>query len=228
MACEEYVFIPIKGDKKISGIVSIPDQFIREKKPAVILAHGAGNGMFHPLLIHMANVLAEAGYLCLRFNFLYRDEEKKTPDSEGVLEATWVKVYEYLKNHPRYKPSFIVAAGKSMGGRIASQVAADNFIQVRGLIFLGYPLHPPGKTDTLRDTHLYHIRVPMLFFAGSHDPFCNLDKLSEVLAKTDAVSTLDVIEGGDHSFKLPASSGVSDREVYARILGKALSWLKTV
>ena len=83
MACEEYVFIPLKGDKKISAIISIPDQFVREKKPAVILAHGAGNGMFHPLLIHMANVLAEAGYLCLRFNFLYRDEEKKTPDSEG-------------------------------------------------------------------------------------------------------------------------------------------------
>jgi hypothetical protein len=218
----------LKGDKKISGIISIPDQFVREKKPAVILAHGAGNGMFHPLLIHMANVLAEAGYLCMRFNFLYRDEERKSPDSEGVLEATWVKVCEYLRNHPLYKPSFIVAAGKSMGGRIASQVVADNLIRVRGLIFLGYPLHPLGKTDTLRDAHLYRIRVPMLFFAGSNDPFCNLDKLSEVLAKTDAVSTLEVIEGADHSFRLPASAGISDREINARILGKTLSWLKTV
>ena len=228
MACEEYVFIPLKGDKKISGIISIPDQFVREKKPAVILAHGAGNGMFHPLLIHMANVLAEAGYLCMRFNFLYRDEERKSPDSEGVLEATWVRVCEYLRNHPQYKPSFIVAAGKSMGGSIASQVVADNLIRVRGLIFLGYPLHPLGKTDTLRDAHLYRIRVPMLFFAGSNDPFCNLDKLSEVLAKTDAVSTLEVIEGADHSFRLPASAGISDREINARILGKTLSWLKTV
>lgn len=228
MTSEEYVFVPFKGDTKISGIVSVPDRFVREKSPGVILAHGTGNDMFHPLLSHMANVLAESGYLSMRFNFLYRDEDKKSPDSEGVLEATWVKAYEFLKNHPLYKPSSIIAAGKSLGGRIASQVTADNLIQVKGLIFLGYPLHAVGKTDSLRDSHLYRIRVPMLFFVGSDDPFCNLDKLSGVLARTDAFSTLDVIEGGDHSFNVPEFSGVSEKEVYAKILGKTLSWLKTV
>ncbi len=228
MASEEYVFVPFKGDTKISGIVTIPDRFVRGKSPGVILAHGSGNDMFHPLLSHMANVLAESGYLCMRFNFLYRDEDKKSPDSEGVLEATWVKAYEFLRNHPVYKPSSIITAGKSLGGRIASQVVADNLMQVRGLIFLGYPLHAPGKTDNLKDSHLYRIRVPMLFFVGTNDPFCNLEKISAVLAKTDAFSTLDVIERGDHSFKVPEYYEVSEKEVYARILGKTLSWLKSV
>ncbi len=228
MASEEYVFVPLKGDKKISGILSIPDKFVKDKSPAFILAHGSGNGMFHPLLTHMANVLADTGYLCLRFNFLFRDEERKSPDSDGVLEATWVKVYEFRKNHPVYKPSSIMVAGKSLGGRIVSQAVSENLIQAKGLIFLGYPLHAPGKTDNLKDTHLYHIRVPMLFFSGSKDPFCDLDKLSEVLAKTDAVSSLEVIEGADHSFGMPESLGITEKEVYARILGRTLSWLRSV
>jgi predicted alpha/beta-hydrolase family hydrolase len=181
MASEEYLFIPFKGDKKISGIISIPDRFVRDKSVAVILAHGSGNGMFHPLLVHMANVLADTGYLCMRFNFLFRDEDREKPDSEGVLEAAWVKVYEYLKAHPLYRPSGIIAAGKSLGGRIASQVVADNLMPVKGLIFLGYPLHAPGRTESLQDAHLYRIRVPMLFFAGSRDQFCSLGKLNEVL-----------------------------------------------
>jgi uncharacterized protein len=228
MVSEEYVFVPVKGGKKISGIVSVPDRFIRERKPGVILAHGSNNDMFHPLIAHMANVLAEAGYLSMRFNFLYRDEERKTPDSDGALEASWVQVYEFLKNHPLYKPSSIVAGGKSLGGRIASRIVSDNLIQAGGLIFLGYPLHPPGRSDEPRDSHLYRIRVPMLFFAGSNDPYCSIEKLSEVLAKMDALSTLEVIEGGDHSFKLPEPSEVSEKEIYARILGKTLSWLRSI
>ncbi len=228
MVAQEYVFVPVRKEKKVSGIISVPDNFEYGSSPAVILAHGSGNGMFHPLLTHMANVLAQAGFLCLRFNFLYRDEERKSPDGEGVLEATWVNVYQFLRDHPVYKPSSIIAAGKSLGGRIASQVVAEGYMDVRGLIFLGYPLHAPGQTDSLRDAHLYRIRTPMLFFAGSHDPFCNIDKLGGVLARIDAPCILEVIEDGDHSFKLPASSGILEQEVYAKILGKTLSWLKTV
>jgi len=228
MAAEEYVFVPTKGEKKISGIVSVPDGFIRGKKPGIILAHGADNDMFHPLLVHMADMLAEAGYLILRFNFLYRDEGRKVPDSNEVLTASWVRVYEFLRDHPLYKPSSIVAGGKSLGGRIASQAVSDNLVQAAGLIFLGYPLHPPGRPDELRDSHLYRIRVPMLFFAGSNDPYCSIDKLGEVLAKLDAPSTLELIEGGDHSFRPPEPSEASEKEVYARILGTTLSWLRSV
>ena len=228
MVSEEYVFIPAKGDKKISGIISVPEGFVREKKPGVILAHGSNNDMFHPLLAHMANVLAEAGYLCMRFNFLYRDEQRRTPDSDGALEVSWVYVYEFLKNHPLYKPASIVIGGKSLGGRIASGLVSNNLVQAAGLIFLGYPLHPAGRRDELRDAHLYRIRVPMLFFVGSNDPYCNVGRLSEVLARMDALSSFEVIDGGDHSFALPEPSEASEKEIYARILGKTLSWLRSI
>lgn len=228
MASEEYIFVPVKGEKKISAIVSVPDKFIRGKKPGIILAHGSDNDMFHPLLAHMANVLAEAGYLSLRFNFPYRDEGRKVPDSNGALEASWVQVYEFLKDHPVYKPSSIIVGGKSLGGRIASHAVANNLIQASGLIFLGYPLHPAGNRDELRDAHLYRIRVPMLFFAGTNDPYCSVEKLGEVLARMDALSSLDVIEGGDHSFRLPEPTEASEKEIYARILGKTLSWLRSI
>ncbi|HHO75468.1 MAG TPA: dienelactone hydrolase [Deltaproteobacteria bacterium] len=228
MVSEEYVFVPVMKDKKVSGIVSIPDDFEYGVSPAVIIAHGAGNGMFHPLLAHMANVLAATGYLCMRFNFLYRDEDRKSPDGDGVLEATWMHVHQFLRDHPIYKPSSIVAAGKSLGGRIAVQTAAEGYMDIRGIIFLGYPLHAPGRKQNLQDTHLYRLRVPMLFFAGSNDVFCDIEELQGVLAKIDAPCILEVIEGGDHSFKLSASSGISEKQVYAKILGSTLSWLKTV
>lgn len=228
MALEEYVFIPAKGGKTISGIVSVPFKFIPQRRPGFILAHGRENDLFHPLLAFMANGLADAGYLSLRFNFLYRDEGREWPESDGALEATWVQVYEFLKGHPLYKPSSIIIGGKSLGGRIAAHVAADNLVQAAGLIFLGYPLHPPGRTDDFRDSHLYRIKVPMLFFAGSRDPFCDVGKLGEVLEKVDAPTTLEVIEGGDHSFELPESSGMSEKEVYAQILGQTLSWVKSI
>ncbi len=228
MVSEEYVFVPVKKDKKVSGIISVPDSFEYGETPAVILAHGSGNGMFHPLLTHLANMLAGTGYLCMRFNFLYRDEDRKSPDGDGVLEATWMNVYQFLRDHPVYKPSYIVVGGKSLGGRIAAQTAAEGYMDANGLIFLGYPLHAPGKKQDLRDTHLYRLRTPMLFFAGSHDPFCDIDQLRGVLAKIDTPCILQVIEGGDHSFKLPAASETSEKQVYAKILGSTLSWLKTL
>jgi len=92
----------------------------------------------------------------------------------------------------------------------------------------GYPLHPPGKKDILRDAHLHRVTVPMLFFEGSHDPFCDIAILRDVLGRIDAPSTVEVIEGADHSFKMPASSGVTDEQVYATILGKTLSWLEKI
>lgn len=225
MVSDEYVFIPFKKKGKITGLISVPDGFQPGRNPGVILAHGAGNDMFNPLLSHMAHVLEQAGYLCLRFNFPYRDRGRKSPDSEDVLSAAWVSVFEYLKSHPQCSPSAIVMGGKSLGGRIASQVVASGLVDAAGLIFLGYPLHAPGKKEFLRDAHFSRITVPMLFFAGTRDPFCDIDALKRVLSKLSAPCSLEIIEGGEHSFKMPSSSDMSEEEVHARILGKALSWL---
>lgn len=228
MSADEYVFIPGEHGEKISTLVSFPQDYDASVKPAVILAHGAGNDMFNPLLAHMAHLLDQAGCLCIRFNFPYRDRGRRSPDSDDVLMATWMSVYQYFRNHPGYQPRTIVAAGKSLGGRVASQAVAAGLLDVQGLILYGYPLHPPGKKDVLRDAHLHRISVPMLFFAGSHDPFCDASVLRDVLGRIQAPSTLEIIEGADHSFKMPAGSEVMEEQVYARILGKTLSWLETV
>ena len=228
MAADEYVFIPGEHGEKISTLVSFPQDYDASVKPAIILAHGAGNDMFNPLLTHMAHVLDQAGYLCIRFNFPYRDRGKRNPDSDDVLMATWMSVFQYFRNHPGYQPRKVVVAGKSLGGRIASQAVAAGFLDAQGLIMLGYPLHPPGKKDILRDAHLHRITVPMLFFEGSHDPFCDITILRDVLGRIQAPTTLEVIEGAEHSFKMSANSEITDEQVYAIILGKTLSWLEKI
>jgi hypothetical protein len=112
-----------------------------------------------------------------------------------------------------------------MGGRVASQMAADGMLPVEALVFLGYPLHPPGKKDQLRDAHLYRIAAPMLFFAGTRDALCDIDLLKNVLSRLSAPWELETIAGGDHSFDLPKSSGVAAEDVYEKIMKKTDRWL---
>lgn len=220
------VIIPISTEENVSGVMSIPESYQKGQGKAVILAHGAGNDMNQHLLVFLAKALSQAGYLTLRFNFPYKEKGRKAPDPQKKLEATWLSVHAFLKDHPEYGTGHILAAGKSMGGRIASHLASDGRMPVEKLIFLGYPLHPPGKTDKLRDTHLNAIKIPMLFFSGTRDSLCNLEKLTGVLNKLSAPWDLNIIEGGDHSFHTPKSMGLSETEVYRHILDKAIDWLE--
>ena len=113
-----------------------------------------------------------------------------------------------------------------MGGRIASQMAADGLISSTALVFLGYPLHPPGRKKQLRDAHLYRINIPMLFFAGTRDTLCDLDLLKRVVSRLKAPADLEVVEGGDHSFVLAKSFKSSEEAVYESILLRTVAWLK--
>ena len=115
-----------------------------------------------------------------------------------------------------------------MGGRVASQMVAERLMDVAGLIFLGYPLHAPGKTDQLRDTHLYRINVPVLFFAGTKDTLCDLEKLKSVLDNLECPHDLEIIDGGNHSFKLPQSFSRSEADVHREIFEKCLAWIGQV
>lgn len=217
------VIIPIGKSEKVSGIVSLPET--TPSGTGVILAHGAGNDMTHPMMEFLGNGLAHAGYTALRFNFLYRDRGKKAPDKQDLLYSAWEGVYRFLAGHREYPVHRILAAGKSMGGRIASQMAAEGKLPVERLIFLGYPLHPAGQKDKLRDGHLYDIGVPMLFFAGTRDPLCDLDLLKKVLPSLKAPWKLEIIEGGDHSFNVPKSAGMGAEEVFSLILERMLRWM---
>ena len=142
------IVIPVGESKEVSGILSIPDGPFEK---GVILAHGAGNDMNQPMLEFLAEGLARSGHLTLRFNFLYKEQGKKAPDSPERLYQAWEGACRFLREHPVYRPRHLIAAGKSMGGRIASQMVAEGRLSVEQLIFLGYPLHAPGKKDRLRD-----------------------------------------------------------------------------
>jgi len=219
----EFIEIPITEGEQVSGILSIPDS--GRMDTGIIFAHGAGKDMTHPMLIFLAEGLANSGYLCLRFNFLFMEKRKKSPDSKDTLYKAWKGAYRALAEHVEHRPKRILAAGKSMGGRIASQMVAEKELPVDGLILLGYPLHAPGRKDKLRDSHLYEILIPMLFFAGTRDQLCDLQLLKQVLYKLTAPWELEVIEGGDHSFQVPKSYGVDSTKIYERILCKTVEWL---
>ena len=216
------VVIPIGEGKQVSGVLSLPD---RDGNKGVILAHGAGNDMNQPMIVFLAEGLARAGYLTLRFNFLYKEEGRNAPDRQEMLYLAWQGAYRFLREHPVYSTEHITAAGKSMGGRIASQMVADGRLSVEQLIFLGYPLHAPGRKDRLRSEHLDKIEIPMRFFAGTRDQLCDLELLREVLSRLRAPWDLEIIEGGDHSFNVPKVMGTDLQKVYGRILSKALTWL---
>jgi hypothetical protein len=219
------VTIPVSVDESVSGVLEVPQGLEAGRTAAVIVAHGAGNDMHNPLLVHFCAGLSLAGYLSLRFNFPYKEKGQKAPDPQQKLIRTWQAAFEFVRSHPEFGTPRIVAAGKSMGGRIASQMMADGLIPAKALVFLGYPLHPPGKKDQLRDAHLYRISVPMLFFAGTRDALCDINLIQNVLNRLHAAWELETIEGGDHSFALPKSFKASEEEVYERILQRTVSWL---
>lgn len=219
------VKITLDNEETISAVIAEPDVLNSKSHIGLIFAHGAANDMNHPLIVSVSESLAESGFITLRFNFLYKERGKKAPDSQKVLVNTWLTVNEYMRNRAGYDISKIIPVGKSMGGRVASQIVADRLMVVDGLIFLGYPLHAPGKKDQLRDTHLYRIKVPMLFFAGSRDTLCDLDKLKGVLKNLMSNWELEVIEGGDHSFRLPKSVEHNELEVYQQFYRRTLNWL---
>jgi hypothetical protein len=219
------VTIPLSADESVSGVLGVPQGFAAGRSPAVIVAHGAGNDMHHPFLVRFSEGLCRAGYLSLRFNFPYKEKGQRAPDPQPKLVRTWQAAFEFIKNHPEFGTPRIVAAGKSMGGRVASQMAADGLLAIEALVFLGYPLHPPGKKDQLRDAHLHRIAAPMLFFAGTRDALCDIDLLKSVLGRLSTPWELEAVEGGDHSFDLPKSFKTSAEDVYARLLQRAVSWL---
>lgn len=190
---------------------------------ALVLAHGAGNDMDSPFMAHMATGLAIAGFDVCRFNFLYSERGRRAPDRPAVLEETYRSVLESVRAARPGTDFFI--GGKSMGGRIASHIAAEGEA-VDGLVFLGYPLHPPGKPERRRAAHLAEIKVPMLFVEGTRDPFCPLETLEEVLADLVAESAVAVIDDGDHSFKVRKSSGRSTDQALDEVVAAVAEWLK--
>lgn len=190
----------------------------------IILGHGAGANQSSPFMRLYASGLVERGFDAMTFNFLYSERGRGAPDPKAKLESCYLAVIDAAKTHKKLRGNRLVIGGKSMGGRIASQVAASEAKDVAGLVFLGYPLHPPGRLDKMRDAHLKDIKAPMLFIQGTRDPFGTPDELRVVIKRDKLPAMIYVIEGGDHSFKTPKSIGLTQQEVHEACMNEIKRW----
>ncbi|WP_404435546.1 alpha/beta family hydrolase [Microbacterium aerolatum] len=173
----------------------------------VLVAHGAGAGMEHPFLIGFTDALNELGFATMRFNFPYREQGRRMPGPAAHAIATWRAAVEHARVRMPEGPLW--AAGKSYGGRMASMAVAEG-LEVDGLIYLGYPLHPPGQPEKLRAEHLPAIAAPQLFIEGSNDPFIQpVSQLEEVVA-TCQDARIAWIDGGGHSFEVKGQKRPAD------------------
>jgi predicted alpha/beta-hydrolase family hydrolase len=178
-------------------------------------------------MVSLATELAARGIDAVTFNFFYIEHGRHVPDPNDKLEACYRAVIETVRKQRKLARNRLAIGGKSMGGRIASQVAAAGVSDLAGLVFLGYPLHPPGRPEKLRSAHLSNITTPMLFIQGSRDTFGTPDELRPIVKSLAPLATLHIVEGGDHSLKVSKSSGVPQKQVYEAVLDKIASWLKS-
>jgi predicted alpha/beta-hydrolase family hydrolase len=190
---------------------------------AIVVGHGAGAGQMSAWMVRMASGLAERGVAAATFDFPYMTARKSAPDRPAVLEQAWRDAIERARTAFPGLPLFI--GGKSMGGRIASQIASQGGVgTIAGLVFFGYPLHPPGRPEQRRDTHLPQIREPMLFVQGAVDTFGTADEIRALLPRLSR-ATLHEVAGGDHGFKVPKRFGTPE-EVMAQVMDVSVRWMR--
>lgn len=196
-----------------------------DPKATLVLAHGAGAPQSHPWMVAMARTIASHGLDVVTFDFLYTHAKRRLPDRPEVLEATWRAVFAAVRDRKGTSRPLIVG-GKSMGGRIATQVAAQGgFPDLAGIVLLGYPLHPPGQPKKLRTAHLPKVTVPMLFIQGSRDSFGSPAELAPFVDSLPAGGRIFAIEGGDHSLNPPKRTGESLPTVMTRVAGEIVRFV---
>ena len=219
----EKLIIGVNGRETVTALL-YPAAMRERASVTVLLGHGAGANQLSGFMRMVATGLAERGIDAMTFNFLYSERGGHLPDPKARLESCYAAVIDAALRHRKLKKNRLVIGGKSMGGRIASQVAAAQPDGIAGLVFLGYPLHPPGRPDKLRADHLKDIHVPMLFVQGARDTFGTEDEIRAVIKKLPA--ELYEIAGGEHSFKVPKRLGVPQPTVYEMIMDKVADWAR--
>jgi predicted alpha/beta-hydrolase family hydrolase len=215
--------IELADAQRVSGLLIAPPG----ARACYVFAHGAGAGMAHPFMAQVAAGLAERGIASLRYQFPYMERRAKRPDPPALAQAA---VRAAVAEAARRLPAFaLVAGGKSFGGRMTSQAQSVAPLPgVRGLAFLGFPLHPAGKPSQERAKHLFDVRVPMLFLQGSRDALADLALLRPVVERLGERASLRVFDDADHSFHVPARSGRRDADVRRDLLDALAAWILTV
>jgi uncharacterized protein len=196
----------------------------RQPSAALVMAHGAGAGQMSPFMVRVATGFAERGLSTATFDFAYMKAGRKVPDRAPALESAWRDAIAAART--QFEGLHLYIGGKSMGGRIASHVASQGGSgALAGLVFLGYPLHPPGRPDQRRDAHLPAIAEPMLFVQGSRDAFGSGTEIRELLPSLQHAE-LEEIEGGDHSFKVPGGTA-RQQPVLLRVMDAVAAWARS-
>jgi predicted alpha/beta-hydrolase family hydrolase len=217
------VAIPVDGGRGVSGLLQVPER----ARACCVFAHGAGAGMAHHFMASVASGLADRGVATLRYQFPYMERRAKRPDPPAVAQGT---VRAAVAEAARLLPDLaLFAGGKSFGGRMSSQAQAESPLPgVRGLAFLGFPLHAPGKASDERGAHLFQVNIPMLFLQGTRDEFADLALLKPLLERMGARAMLKLLSDADHSFHVPARSGRRDAEVREEMLDALARWMDAV
>ena len=212
--------VSVEGQGRVSALLDAPQQ----ARACYVFAHGAGAGMTHPFMAAVASGLAERGIAALRYQFPYMEQGSKRPDTPKVAHAA---VRAAVLEAARLLPGLpLFAGGKSFGGRMTSQAqAASPLPGVRGLVFLGFPLHPPGQPGDERAKHLFDVEIPMLFLQGTRDEFAQLNLLEPLCKRLGPRATLKLFPDADHSFHVPARSGRKDVDVRNDLLDTMADWI---
>jgi hypothetical protein len=213
--------IAVPGAGKVSALLDLP----AEPFACYVFAHGAGAGMEHAFMAAVAEGLVQRGVAVLRFQFPFMEQGSKRTDAPPVAQAAArAAVREAAARAPGLA---LFAGGKSFGGRMSSQAQADDPLPgVRGLVFVGFPLHPAGKPSTQRAAHLEQVKVPMLFLQGTRDALADLDLVRQVTSGLPDRATLHVVDGADHAFHVLARSGRNDAQVRDEILDATVAWMR--
>ena len=222
-ASSERLTVSVDGSNTVSALFLRP----ADAHTCYVLAHGAGAGMEHASMTSVAADLSALGVATLRFQFPYMEKGSKRPDPPPLCHAT---VRAAVAAAARLAPSLpLIAGGRSFGGRMTSQAQAISPLPgVRGLAFLGFPLHPAGKPSDERAKHLADVRIPMLFVQGTRDELATLELLEPVVAKLGARAQLQLLQDADHSFHVPARTGRKDPEVRQEALRSVVDWARTL
>jgi predicted alpha/beta-hydrolase family hydrolase len=217
----EAVTLAVDGSSSVSGLWQ--SAAADRARACYVLAHGAGAGMRHAFLEAAAARLAEHGIETLRYQFPYMERGSRRPDPPKLCRAT---VRAAVAEAARRTDAPLIAGGRSFGGRMTSQAQAEGPLpDVRGLVFLGFPLHPAKKPSEERAEHLKDVRIPLLFLQGTRDELAELNLLERVTARLGERATLRLFDGADHSFHVPTRSGRTDAQILVEIIGAIAAWI---
>jgi uncharacterized protein len=215
--------IEVKPNVQVSGLLQLPAQ----PKACFVFGHGAGAGMNHSFMADLSAALIARNIGTLRYQFPYMESGSRRPDPPALCHATIRAAIEEARK--RAPGVALLAGGKSFGGRMTSQAqAAKPLTDVKGLVFVGFPLHPAKKPASERGTHLADVKIPMLFLQGTRDELADLTLLEPITERLGAIATLQKIEGADHSFHVLARSGRNDREVLEELADTIARWIAAI